>query len=56
MIAKQTVRLIDVFAIGPFLIYAATANKISNPIRLALLGIGIATVIYNGVNYLKKEN
>ena len=52
---KQSVRLLDVFAIGPFLIYAATANKLGKTERLILLGIGIGTIIYNGVNYLKEK-
>ena len=53
----QTIRLIDVFFIAPVLIYAAGRKELSEPLRLTILGIGIATLIYNGHNYLKaKEN
>jgi ABC-type enterobactin transport system permease subunit len=53
----QTIRLIDVFFIAPVLIYAAGRKELSEPLRLTILGIGIATLVYNGHNYLKaKEN
>lgn len=53
----QTIRLIDVFVIGPWMIVAAkelARNK--NPALAAgLLFFGVATVIYNGQNYLKRH-
>jgi hypothetical protein len=49
----QTIRLIDVFVIAPILIYASTQDRISKPTRYAILAIGVATLIYNGHNYLK---
>lgn len=49
----QIIRLIDVFVIAPILVYASTQENINKPIRYALLGIGIATFVYNGHNYLK---
>jgi hypothetical protein len=51
----QTIRLIDVLFIGPFLIYVGTNKELSLPIRLALIGLGAATIIYNGNNYLKNK-
>lgn len=51
----QDVRLIDIFFIGPFLIYVGMNKELSMPIRLTLLGIGAATIIYNGNNYLKNK-
>jgi ABC-type enterobactin transport system permease subunit len=46
-----------VFFIAPVLIYAAGRKELSEPLRLTILGIGIATLVYNGHNYLKaKEN
>lgn len=47
----QTVRLIDVFFIGPYLVYIGNKSK-NKTDQLLLTGIGIATVIYNGYNYL----
>jgi hypothetical protein len=53
----QTVRLIDVFVIAPILIYASGQERLSKPMRYAILGIGLATLFYNGHNYLKaREN
>jgi hypothetical protein len=49
----QTIRLIDVFVIAPILIYASTRERINKPTRYAILAIGIATLVYNGHNYLK---
>lgn len=51
----QTIRLIDVLFIGPFLIYVGTNKGLSLPIRLTLIGLGAATIIYNGNNYLKNK-
>lgn len=53
----QFVRLADVFFIGPFMIYAAGKSKLSKTDRATLIGLGIATILYNGYNYIKqKEN
>jgi hypothetical protein len=51
----QDIRLIDIFVIGPFLIYVGMKKELSLPVRLALIGFGAATIIYNGNNYLKNN-
>lgn len=52
----QTIRLVDVFLIGPAMMYvAATASGIPEPLRWFLAFSGIMTVIYNGNNYLKNQ-
>jgi hypothetical protein len=51
----QDIRLIDVFVLGPFLMYVGMKKELSLPIRLTLLGFGAATIIYNGNNYLKNK-
>ena len=51
----QTIRLIDVFAIGPFMIYVGTKKELSNEVRLTLWGLGLATILYNGINYLNNK-
>jgi hypothetical protein len=53
----QKIRLLDVFVIAPILIYGSTQETLSKPMRYAILTIGVATLFYNGHNYLKaKEN
>lgn len=53
----QLIRLIDVFAIGPLMIYAGAkaSTKLSQPVRTALIATGVATIGYNGRNYLINE-
>ena len=58
---SQNIRLLDVFFIGPFMIYVSQKAKgINNLEKFTLLGLGIATIYYNGNNYLdnkkRKEN
>lgn len=50
---SQLVRLIDVFFIGPFLIYVAMKADLGKVTKFVLLIIGIATIIYNGSNYIQ---
>ena len=48
----QNVRLVDVFLLGPFMIWAGL--QLENDIaRVAMIGSGIATIAYNGNNYLR---
>jgi hypothetical protein len=49
----QKVRLIDVFVIAPFLMYVGSKKTLSDPIRIGLWTIGIATLLYNGHHFLK---
>lgn len=51
----QTIRLIDVFALGPVMILAAVSAKPSKLVRFSLLLGGTATVFYNLNNYLKQR-
>jgi len=54
-VKTQTVRLLDVFVIGPLLLVAsARAVSLSRPERIALALTGVATIWYNGRNYLRK--
>ena len=53
---SQNIRLIDVFIISPFLIYVGNkAEGISSFERNVLYIIGVATLIYNGKNYIKNK-
>jgi hypothetical protein len=54
--SRQWIRLLDVFILGPFMIwYALTSmhcEAMSAPAALALLISGVLTIVYNGVNWL----
>lgn len=52
----QYIRLIDVFLIGPGMIYISREKSLSPIARLFLLTTGAATIVYNGKNYLAYEN
>lgn len=49
--ATQAVRLVDVLLLGPFMVWAG----LNHPAELAKLGLviaGVATIAFNGANYL----
>lgn len=50
---SQSVRLLDVFVIGPVLIYAGTFKTLPKYLRIFLFVVGVLTIVYNGNNYLK---
>ena len=50
----QLVRIADVFLIGPILIYASSFKVLPTYLRILLFSIGVATIIYNGRNYIKE--
>jgi len=52
----QLIRLADVAFIGPFMLYAAMRPKLTDSEKMILAGLGIATILYNGLNYLKYES
>lgn len=50
----QTIRLLDVFLLGPLMIAVAQrAQNISEWQRAALALSGVATIVYNGVNWIR---
>lgn len=53
-IDKQKVRLLDVFVVAPFLVYAATLKHSPKWVRVSLLFIAATTLGYNGLNYLEE--
>lgn len=52
---SQRVRLLDVFLLGPFLMWAATRPTLGATARQVLWWSGFATVLYNGANYLARR-
>lgn len=53
---SQNIRLIDVFFIGPVMIYAGTFKTLPTWVRISLIGLGACTVVYNAKNYLENKN
>lgn len=50
----QGVRLVDVFVIGPYMVYAAAKReRLSDMDRLVLGVTGALTILYNGQNYMR---
>jgi len=55
-LSVQDIRLIDVFFIAPVMIYAGMQPTLPKWLRLTLIGLGVATFIYNGHHYLLNKN
>ena len=53
---SQNIRLIDVFVIGPVMIYAGTFKTLPTWIRISLISLGACTVVYNAKNFLENKN
>ncbi len=52
----QGIRLLDVFAIGPVMIFAAYKGTTLPTWARVFLGLtGGATILYNGLNYVEQE-
>ena len=50
---SQPVRLVDVFLLGPFMVwFGVIATGVSSIFKIIMIISGIATIIYNGWNYL----
>jgi uncharacterized membrane protein len=50
---SQEVRLVDVFLLGPFMIwFGAAATGVASIFKIIMIVSGIATIVYNGFNYL----
>ncbi len=51
---SQTVRLLDVFVLGPFMVWYAISYKDAPTWARGLLAFsGLLTTVYNGGNYLR---
>ena len=51
----QSIRLVDVFILAPAMIYASTFTQMPDYVRLILFVSGVATLIFNGKNYMDIE-
>ena len=52
---SQNIRLIDVFVLAPIMVYAGTFKTLPTWVRLSLIGMGVATAVYNGKNFLENR-
>lgn len=52
---SQEVRLLDVWLLGPFMVWAATQRRLPTWAQTTLAIGGIATIVYNLRNYLAIE-
>jgi hypothetical protein len=53
---SQIIRLVDIFALGPYMIYVGYSGKVHKYMRpLAIIG-GFATIVYNYSNYMRQKN
>lgn len=48
---SQKVRLLDVFVLGPIMIYAGTRTSLPVWLRVSLMAMGVGTIYYNAKNY-----
>jgi len=53
---SQIIRLADVFLIAPFLFYVSSKKSINRFDRNMLFGLAVATLVYNGINYIENKN
>ena len=52
----QTIRLLDVFVIGPLMVWGGLQLKDESPVLGSVLAFfGATTVLYNGRNFLRVE-
>jgi hypothetical protein len=52
----QLIRLVDVFLLGPAMIYAAAkVKRHSESIALLLFVSGLSTVAFNGINFMRRR-
>lgn len=51
----QNIRLIDVFLLGPFMIFFAL-SKVSDNMRLVMVLSGVLTIAYNFMNFAFQQH
>tara|TARA_R100000005_G_C4955463_1_gene174169 strand:- start:374 stop:580 length:207 start_codon:yes stop_codon:yes gene_type:complete len=57
VVKTQRIRLIDVFVLGPLMVYASTViPKRHATTKAAMAVFGVSTIVYNWRNYQKVQN
>lgn len=49
----QNIRLVDVFVLGPAMIWAGTFKALPPVLRIVLIVSGALTMVFNGANYVR---
>lgn len=49
----QTIRLVDVFLLGPFMIWFGAKADMPEWARWTMIAAGAGTILYNGTNYIR---
>lgn len=53
----QSIRLLDVFVIGPLMVYGGWKGDTLHPaVKIGLMGFGASTIIFNGMNWIRIRN
>ena len=52
-VKSQAVRLVDVFALGPWLMLLGSRGRLTEGERALLVTVGALTIAYNGYYYLQ---
>lgn len=52
---SQGVRLLDVWLLGPFMVWAGAARSLPAWARVSLVAGGALTIVYNARNYLEAD-
>lgn len=52
----QAVRVIDVIALGPLMLWIASRERVPEWARFALAVGGVATIVYNAANYAAERD
>ncbi len=55
-IKAQGVRLLDIGVFGPLMVLSAMNKKPPGWLKLAMVGIGVGTILYNAKNFLAVKN
>lgn len=51
----QGIRLLDVFVLGPIMMYSAMDRKPPKVLRAFLMTVGVGTILYNASNYIEQQ-
>ena len=51
--SSQVARLLDIFLIGPFLIYIGLIGKVNKTLSTILIIIAVITILYNAYYFIK---
>ena len=51
----QQIRLLDVFFIGPFMVWFAANAEAPQWAKVSMAVLGVLTMLYNGAHFLRQE-